>query len=229
MKVYVQERIVRRNSLIGRVLVFGGLAVLVAGFVLSLQRPEAVNLVLVAALVGTVMSQLGMALVNRWGRHPRMDEVLSEALKGLDKRFTLIHYALGVPHALLGPGHALALVPVREEGVVTYEEGRWIQDRPRRGIFRRGGRRDLGDLEKQAVEAARSLQESLERAGLGLEDVEVQAVLVFIHPGARVQVRETPVPAVHIKKLKDWVRRNLRGKAVPEGEVKVLAANLGLE
>ena len=184
---------------------------------------------LVAALVGTVMSQLGMALVNRWARHPRMDEVLSEALKGLDKRFTLIHYALGAPHALLGPGHALALVPVREEGIVTYEEGRWIQDRPRRGLFRRGGRRDLDDLEKQAAGAARSLRESLAKAGLGLDDVEVGAVLVFIHPGARVQVRDAPVPAVHIKKLKDWIRRTLRGRTVPEGEVKVLVANLGLE
>ncbi len=212
MQLYLNQRLVTRYSRIGRFLVGFGMAIMGAGLVLSFVRPQEVNLVLLTAFVGIIASQGGVAFVNRWARHPRVDEVLTQALKGLDRRHAIFHYLLGVDHALITPSAAYVLVPRLDEGKIEYRDGKWWQIREKKGLFKRGGRRALGDPEPEAMKQAKHLQNAIQRALPEDDAVQVQPVLVFVHPEARISVSGSAVPAVHVKKLKGWLRQQPKGK-----------------
>ncbi len=230
MQHYLNHRLVTRYSRIGKFLVGIGMAIMGAGLVLSFVRPQEVNLVLLTAFVGIVASQGGVAFVNRWSRHPRVDEVLTQALKGLDRRHAIFHYLLGVDHALIAPSGAYVLVPHLEEGQIEYRDGKWWQIREKKGLFKRGGRRALGDPEPEAFKQAKHLQKAILRAAPEIDELQVRPILVFVHPEARVSVSGSTVPAVHVKKLKGWLRQQPKGKGPDLAALEAYARQkLGLE
>jgi len=138
---YANERAIRRNARLGRVLTFGGLGVLVLGLILSVAYPAQVNAVLGIALVGVLASQFGMVYYNRWSRQPRMDQVLDDSVKGLDGRYALFHYTLSSPHVLATPAGVFAIVPRLDEGEVTWSDGAWSLTRARNRRRRPDGSR----------------------------------------------------------------------------------------
>lgn len=209
---------------LGRAFFFGGLIVLGGGFVYSLGRDEALFEVLVAAIVGTLLAQVGLPLINKWNPDRRVDRALNAALKGLDDRWTLLHYLPGTEHALIGPPGVMTLIPRDEEGRIEYDpqEESWVQDKPRSGLLRRGGRREIGGLEKQAQTKTGRLAQHFGDHAAG--EASPEAVLVFMSDEADVNVDPltAPVPSVHHKKLKDWLRRQPRGESPPAEAVERL-------
>ncbi len=227
MDLYLDERLVRRNSFWGKVLVWGGLGLAIGSVVISFQSPQVLNPYVFAGFLGVFAAQAGTMLTNRWGRNPRMDEVMSEALKGLDDRFALFHYLLRVDHALLTPNGAFVLLPRSEDGVIDYQEGKWLQQREKRGILRRGGTRDIPGLDRQARSRASKL---LRRLGKQLPEEalpDVQSVLVFVHPEAKVRGQDAPHPVVHVKKLKSWLRRLPKAKGLTGAQIDEIAGTVG--
>ncbi|MGD8758636.1 MAG: hypothetical protein PVJ07_00125 [Anaerolineales bacterium] len=227
MQTYLNQRLVRRNALIGKIMVGSGLAVMAVGLLVSCTRPEEVNTVLLTALVGVFASQIGLALVNRWARGPRVDEILSDMLKGLDKRFALFHYVLSADHVLIGPFGVLALAPQLAEGEIRLEQGKWTALQERRGLRRGIRRRNLGAIERAAQLEATSLKKRIDRLLPDKTAIEVQAVHVFMHPEATITVDQSPTPAVHVKKLKSWIRNLPKGKTLSSEELKELAHKAG--
>jgi hypothetical protein len=84
MEIIKNDRLINRNSRIGQIASIAGLIVLGGGLFISFTRPEMFSISLIALLVGFGLSQIGIYFANRWGRHPRPDEILDAALKGLD-------------------------------------------------------------------------------------------------------------------------------------------------
>ena len=117
----------KRNSRIARITMLGGLLVLAAGMFISFQMPDQFALSLGALLFGFVLSQIGIYFTNRWGRRPRLDELLNQGLKGLDERFKLYHYLKPASHILVGPAGVWVLVPYYQRGTIRYSNGRWRQ------------------------------------------------------------------------------------------------------
>lgn len=231
MRVYLNRRIVRRNHNIGRVLVFLGMATLASGFVISFTNPNAVTLVLAAAFAGMIVAQMGISFLNRWGRHPRADEVVSAALKGLDDRFALFHYALGGEHVLNGPSGTFAITPRTESGDLSYVDGKWWQDKPKHGLLRRASHQHLKSLIEDAQREAESTA-SLLAQKLDLEDEhEVQPLVAFVSDAAHVRSSPDagPVPAMHKAKLKDWIRRASHHARMDKQQTEQLAEDLKLE
>lgn len=205
------DRLIRRNSVLGRVLLFGGLGILGAGFLVSLSAPGAIVPFTVVAVAGMLTSQVGMAMMARWSRGPRLDELIDAGLKGLDDRYAVLHYTLGTAHSLITPGGVYALVPVAEDGALRQADGRWRRRLPRRGRFRPAREEAMPDLPRRAQREAESLRRSLSRRGLPAAHVAVRPLLVFVSPQAQLEAAgETDPPAVHIKKLKDWLRHQPR-------------------
>jgi hypothetical protein len=228
MRIYTNHRLVRRNHNLGRVLVFAGLATLAAGFVISFINPEAVMVVLAAAFVGTLVSQAGITFLNRWGRHPRPDEIVDTALKGLDNRYAVFHYCLGTNHLVTGPPGTFAVITRNDEGEIFHEGGQWWQERPKRGILRRGGRSEIKDLEAEADRQAARAQDALQA---WLEDqVEVSPVTVFTSDNASIQAGPEidGQTILHRSKLKDWLRRGGRGSKLTKAQVETIAEGLRL-
>lgn len=216
MKVVVNLPRVRRRHNLGRALVFIGLGVLAAGFIYSLINPDASVFVLLIALPGALLAQVGIPLLQKWGSDRRVDHAINAALKGLDDRWTLMHYLPGADHTLFGPPGTLILVPRSEEGKIEYDAqaGEWVQHKPKSGLLRRGGRNELGGLEKKAGDEAGRLQDLLMASAAGEAGDEPRPLLLFMSDDADVDIEPgtAPLPTVHYKKVKDWLRRQSRGE-----------------
>ena len=218
MKVIDNKKKIERNRKIGLYSSLGSLVILVGGFVLSLN-PEYLGAAYGALLVGLLMSQLGIYYGNRWGKSPRMDERLTLALKGLDDRYTLYHYMTAVPHLLAGPSGLWVLTPQHQPGEITYENNRFRQ----KGVFvlsRLFAQEGMGrpDLEAQAYQQdmEKFLKKSLPEGNIPA----IQPAIIFVNPKARVQAAESPIPAMHVEKLKDFIRKKGKEQAVSLADIR---------
>jgi hypothetical protein len=213
MEIISNLRLIQRNARIGQITSIGGLLVLVGGMVISFTRPELFFLSMAALLAGFTLSQIGIYFGNRWGRRPRPDEQLNQALKGLDGRYSLYHYVTPAAHLLVGPVGIWALMPRTQRGTITYENGRWRQ----KGgnlylkIFAQEG---LGRPDLEIASEINAVQRYLVDL-LGEEGVpQVQAALVFTNDSVEVLAEDAPVPALHLRKLKDFVRKTAKNKPI---------------
>src|SRR3990170_5583265 len=213
MEIISNERLIRRNARIGQISSIVGLLVLAGGMYISFAQPQLFSLSLAALLVGFALSQVGIYFGNRWNRRPRPDELLSQALKGLDGRYTLYHYGTTASHLLVGPAGVWVLLPRHQRGTISYEKGRWRQ----KGgnlylkIFAQEG---LGrpDLEIQGEVA--SVERFLNKIFPEEEKQQVQAALVFTNDKTEVQADNAPSPTLHARKLKDFIRKTAKNKPI---------------
>jgi len=211
MNILINEKLVKRNARIGQVLTIFSLAILASGMYLSFQRPDLFGLSVIALLVGFLASQIGIYYTNRWGRRPRPDEMLTAALKGMDKRYALFHYLTPTSHLLVGPAGIWILIPKTQRGVITYEKNRWRQ---RGGGFlatylKIFAQESIGRPDLEVAAETDALGRYLEKHLDGVELPEIKTALVFMHPDADVQVDDeaAPTPTLLAKKLKDFIRK----------------------
>ena len=227
MRRFLQESKVRNNARLGRILGYGGLGVMGLGFVLSFRQPYDVTQVFTIFLIGMLGSQIGLPLVNRWGRHPRVDEVLDGALRGLDARFGLFHYSLGADHALITPGGVFALIPRVEAGRIEFGPGGW----QRTGVRRRGGpgkARKIRGVDRAVELDVSALRRKLAKL-VGEDQLPpVGAILVFLHSSAEVVEQGSPQLATHVKKLKNLLRKLPKAPTLGERDIDRVAEQLGI-
>ncbi|MEW6566978.1 MAG: hypothetical protein AB1449_02190 [Chloroflexota bacterium] len=222
MQRYIDAPKVRRYGKLGSVLSFGGLALMIAGIVLAFARREEFFLILATSFSGLTLTQLGTLLRNRWGRHPRMDELLDDALKGMDDRYAIFHYLLGAAHALFCSAGVFALCTSDVDGEISYQGGVWIRLRPKPGLLSRSRVQRLPDPAAQIRSDVARLRRTIARQ-LSLEgDLAVLPILVFVHPQAEVRAEGAPFPAVHIKKLKPYLRSLPKTRGLTPEQVSAL-------
>lgn len=104
MRVVTDKKFIPSRIRESRFLTWGGLLLLVVGWVSSFNSTW-ILFSLLALIIGFPLFNSGRYLANRWGARPRPDEVLEDALRGLDQRYTLYNYVQGVPveHFLVSP------------------------------------------------------------------------------------------------------------------------------
>jgi hypothetical protein len=226
MRQYLNQRKVNLYNKLSKAMIIIGLILLISSLVLSFTRPETMNQLLITVIVGTLVSQAGLALFNNWGKQPRIDQIFDGAFKGLDNRYAIFHYKLGASHALICPAGVYALIPRQDDGEITYSDGKWWEQVRKRGLFRRSGRKRLNRIEDHAKAQARIMQQSIQKA-LPETDISVQPILVFISKDALVKVDHAPILTVHIKKLKSAVRRLPKVKSLDAVEIERLAKAVG--
>jgi len=149
---------------------------------------------------------------NRWGRKPSIEEKVSLGLKGLDDRYTLYHHRSPVPSLLIGPSGIWVLVTMYQRGTVTYERGRfqhmgvnWFTK-----VFYQEG---IGSPEHLAKSQTDDVRKFIQKNLIGSDGLpDVRAALVFTAPNVTVQVNEdeSPIPAMQVDKLKDFIRRKTK-------------------
>lgn len=215
MKLVLDEKIIKRNTAIGRYSSLVALLILGGGMYVTFVYPDQVALSFGALLVGFLLSQFGIYFGNRWGRRPRVDERITSALKGLNKDFTLYHYTAPVSHLMVGPAGVWIIEPYYQRGTITYEKGRWRQ----KGggfllaylkIFAQEGlgRPDI-EIETDTESLKKFLQKELGEGNLP----PINAVLVFTDDRVDLQVEDAPQPAIKIDALKEFFRKT--AKAAP--------------
>jgi len=209
MKIIKNEKLIARNSKIGQFTSLGALAVLGIGMYISFQKPELFYYSIAALIVGFMMTQVGMFFTNRWGRTPRPDEQLDASLKGLPGETIIYHYMTPVSHLLVGPAGIWILLPFHQRGKVTYEKNRWKLSG---GGFMQAymtifGQEGIGRPDLELDNQTESLRKYFSKKMEGDEVPEIKGILVFTSDQIEIDDTDAPIPALQIKKLKEFVRQ----------------------
>jgi hypothetical protein len=214
MKIIKNEKLIKRNAQLGSWTSLAALAVLGVGMYISFTRQELFMYSLIALVLGFTLTQVGMYMGNKFGRSPRPDEKLDAGLKGLPNEFTMYHYTTPASHLLVGPAGVWIVMPYHQRGHMTYRKNRWrmsgggfLQNYMR--IF---GQEGLGRPDIDIEGEIRSLQKYLSKKMDESEIPEVNALMVFTSENIEIEAEDSPVPALKLKQLKDFMRQKAKEK-----------------
>jgi hypothetical protein len=232
MRVVNNRRLIRTRGHLGRWGTLGGFAALFGGLLYSCttfpQRasgeiPEDASLTMwvpwIGLVIGYMLISLGKEPWLRFAVRPRPDEALAINLKALDHRALLFNYvsAFPVDHLLVTPSGVLAIVtrPILGDIVVTGERYRrkrgpfgWLQFISEGALGNPGREAQRGAEEVRAYLAQRFGAEAAERT-------PVTPLVVFTHPRATLTVEEPAVATVHVREVRNEVRRLTGGTRIP--------------
>ena len=231
MKIIKNSALIKRNARIGQWTSLGALGVLGVGMYLSFTRQDLFAYSIGALILGFTMTQIGMYFSNRWGRSPRPDEQLDAGLKGLPGDATVYHFAAPAPHLLVGAMGVWVLLPYHQRGKLTFEKNRW---RLRGGGFMQGymsifGQEGLGRPDLEAASQCDAVKRHLEsKMGEG-EVPPVSPVLVFTNDQIEIDVADPPLPAVQLRKLKDFLRQKTKGTSIANATMSSVKESLPQE
>jgi hypothetical protein len=231
MNVITNEPLIRRNARIAQFSGLGGLLVLVGGMYFLFAQPDQFAIIWMLVLIGFILSQVGIYFTNRWGRRPRPDERLNQALKGLDHNFTLYHYRAKGPtsHLLVGPAGVFVLLPRYQRGTITYEKNRWRQKGGGVGLayMKFFGQEALGRPDLEIDAEVGSVQQFFGKHLPEAEVPPVQPLLIFTNDKAELEnVDEAPTPTLQPRKLKEYIRKQVKGKALSADKIRQINAVL---
>ncbi len=224
MKIIKNEKLIQRNGKIGQYVSLGALIVLGIGMYISFSRPEWITYSVVCLVLGFIMSQVGMYMGSRWGKSPRPDEKLDAGLKGLHSEFNIYHYSSPVSHLLVGPSGVWVLMPYHQRGNVSYEKNRW---KLKGGGFLQGymrifGQEGLGRPELDAENEVQMLKKFFAKK-LDESDIpEIKPILVFTTEDVELDAGESPIAAVKLKQLKEFMRQGGKNRVLSSEQIKSL-------
>jgi hypothetical protein len=220
MKIITNEKLIKRNKRIAQIASMSGLVVLIGGMIISFQRQDLINISFASLVAGFILSQIGIYFTTRWGRSPRPDELLNQALKGLDAKYAIYHFIVPAAHFLVGPAGLWVLMPRHQRGTITFKKGRW---RHSGGGFVQSylklfgqeslGRPDL-EIENEITHMDKFLKSRLPEE---TELPPIQGALVFTSDKIEIQINEeeTPLaPTLTLNKLKEFMRKTAKNKSI---------------
>lgn len=228
MKIIKNEKLTKRNSKIGQYTSLGALVVLGIGMYISFTRPELFVWAVGALLMGFTLTQIGMYFGNRWGRSPRPDEKLDAGLKGLPGDFVIYHWTTSVAHLLVGPAGIWVLMPYHQRGQVAYRKNRWRMSGGGflQNYMRLFGQEGLGRPDLEAEAEINSIRKALAKEMNEDEIPEINAALVFTTEGVEIEAEEAPLPALPLKKLKEFMRNKAKERPITSQELEKVKAVL---
>jgi hypothetical protein len=224
MKIIKNEKLIERNGKIGQWISLAALAVLGIGMYISFGKPEYFTYSVICLIVGFIMTQVGMYMANRWGRSPRPDERLDAGLKGLHSEFNMYHYSSPASHLLVGPSGVWVLLPYHQHGKAYYEKKRWklkgggfIQTYMRIFGQENLGRPDL-DAESEIIALRKFFAKKLDESQIP----EISAVLVFTDDDLELDPGDSPVTALKLKQLKEFMRQAGKNRSLTSEQIRTL-------
>ncbi len=220
MKLVINEKLIKRNKLIGQITTFASLAILALGLVLAFKKDTTrILLSYVALVVGFIVSQVGITYTNRFGRSPRFDELLAKSFEKLGSEYTLYVYSSPVPILLLGPCGIWIPIPILSAGKVTYEKGKWKQQG---GSFlmKAFAQEGIGKPEVEELNAIKEIHKLLSSKNVPESQFPgIQTILVLLNEKTEIgDVSNAPSEIVHLRKLKLHIRQYDRNCTSPLSE-----------
>jgi hypothetical protein len=217
MKIIKNETLIKRNATIGNWTSVAALVILGGGMYISFKRTDLFVYSLLALLVGFTLTQIGMYMGNKFGRSPRPDEKLDAGLKGLQNDFVMYHYTTPASHLLIGPAGLWIVMPYHQRGQVEFKKNRW---RISGGGFlqsymRLFGQEGLGRPDIEIDSEIRSLKKYLAKKIDESEIPEINALMVFTNDNVEIDGEDSPIPALKLKQVKEFMRQKAKEKKTP--------------
>jgi len=231
MKIIKNEKLIERNGKIGQWTSLAALGVLGLGMYISFAKPELFSYSVICLVIGFIMTQVGMYMGSRWGKSPRPDEQLDAGLKGLHSEFHMYHYTSPVSHLLVGPSGAWVILPYHQRGKISYEKNRW---KMRGGGFLQSymrvfGQENLGRPDLDAENEARTLHKFLAKKMDESNIPEIKSILVFTTEEAELNADESPIPAMKLKQLKEFLRQGGKNRILSSEQIAKINSALSEE
>jgi len=224
MKIIKNEKLIARNGKIGQWTSLAALVVLGLGMYISFSKPELFTYSIICLVIGFIMTQVGMYMGNRWGRSPRPDEKFDAGLKGLHSDFNMYHYTSPVSHLLVGPSGVWILLPYHQRGKVQFVKNRWKMSGGgfMQAYMRIFGQESLGrpefDAENEAATLKKFFTKKLDEANIP----EIKPILVFTSDEVEVDSGDSPIPAMKLKQLKEFMRQGAKNRALTMLQIKMI-------
>lgn len=221
MKIIKNEKLIKRNSVIGQWTSMGALAVLGIGMYISFTKPALFTYSIICLMLGFIMTQVGMYMGSRWGRSPRPDEKIDSGLKGLHSEFTLYHYSTPVSHFLAGPSGLWALLPYHQRGKITFTKNRWKMSGGGflQGYMRIFGQEGIGRPDIEAENEVRVLKSFFAKHMDEADIPEINPILVFTSGEVELESGDSPIPAMKLKQLKEFMRQGSKNRILSSGQI----------
>ena len=224
MKIIKNEKLIERTGKIGQWTSLAALGVLGLGMYISFAKPQFFTYSIICLVIGFIMTQIGMYMGSRWGRSPRPDEQLDTGLKGLQNEFNMYHYSSPVSHLLVGPSGVWVLLPYHQRGTISFEKNRW---KMKGGGFLQGymrifGQDNLGRPELDAENEVQTLQKFLAKKLNGSDIPEIKPILIFTADDVELDAGDSPITAMKLKQLKEFMRQGGKNRALTGEQIKTL-------
>ena len=198
----------------------GGLVVLVAGMIASLQA-QYLFLSLGALALGFFLSQFGSYNLRRWSRNPRPDQVVEEALKGFDDRWHLYSWTLPAPLVLLSPQGIYTIETRDQTGQINVKGNQWRTKFSLGRTLLLFGQEGIGNPTRDAQNSAAKVEKVLTDKVAG-GDVKAQPVIVFIDKRVQLNLEEPDIPVLDADGLKKWLRGPGKGEYFRSADMKAI-------
>ena len=213
MKISINEKLIKRNKIITQVSLYAAIGLIAIGLFISFSNPDKAKILLsyLVLLPAYIMMQINVLMANKWGRNPRVDQIISNSLKGLDNRYSLFHYTTPVSHLLVGPAGIWIIKPYHQHGIITYDEKKkkYLQKGGGNFLSKLFAMDTLGDIERDTQRQISTLQKYFEK--IGLKDYPNPLIAnVFFNPEAKIQAKNAPETTINIDKLKDLIRQTVK-------------------
>lgn len=214
MKIIIDQKMVTRNGKIGKILRWVSIAFLVVALfaVFSpniLTNPSMINIYFGVMIVGVFISSIGNHLTSRYGRSPRPDELLDKALKGLDDKYSIIHYELAIPHLLVGPSGIWSLIPTYVDGTISYDEKKKLWVRKGGSFLNRFlSREALGRPDKELIQNQKDFDKFLKINSIENE-MKIMCAVILLNKNTVISDRseEGNILILPFEKAKDKFRK----------------------
>ncbi len=209
MKLVRNEKHIKQNKLIGKILTFASLGVLGLGLYFAFQKEGSMILYsYICLIVGFLLTQIGLSFVNRYGRSPRYDEIFGTAFEKLRHEYTYYVYSSPLPMLLMGPCRIWLPIPVNATGELSFQDGKWVH-KTRNRIQKMMVQDSVGKPEKEVAEAAAALSKYLTEKGIPVDmHPELKPILVvYLKETQLGDVSKAPYPVVEMEDLKRYIRR----------------------
>jgi len=218
MKIFANEKLIKRNKTLGNVLSLASIGILGTGMFFSFKDKDGTYLpyTFAALIIGFLLFQVGNYFMNRWGKSPRPDEKISQALKGLDSNYSLYQYTTPIPHLLVGPAGVFTLLPYNQPGVIKYDSnrGRWKQSGGNFFLKAFGGE-NLGRPDLDANYSKGDVSKFINKLGVDLGGYVPQAVIVFTNSKSVIESEGSLTPVVTQENLKEFIRKQVKVNSIP--------------
>lgn len=204
MRTITNEQMMARSGRLGQLATFIGLVMVFGALIASFTEYRMMSVVLVA--LGVVMYTLGSRGQEQATRAPRRIETLAGALGEFDDRYRLYNHVLPAEHVLLTPHGVFVLIVRGVDGKIRCFKDRWVRDMNLRRALRFFTEESLGNPTKDTEQDVEKLEKYIEEQAPDI-DTEVQGVVVFTNPEARLEVTTATVPVLPLRRLKGYVRK----------------------
>jgi hypothetical protein len=210
MNLVRNSKLIQNRVRIASAAHFAALLCFTGGLFIS-RDEEHLWVVYATMLIGLSLYAVGQHLLRRWGPRYRFDGLLVQALKGLDKRYTLgafLHPNLP-DYVVIGPQGIVPLIARPQTGLITCRSDQWSREPGRWGFIGSFFTPALKNPTLDARRAAAQVQAFMTKQ-FGTEvmqDVPILPSIVFVNPRARLRIDGSSVPVTSAKELRTHLRK----------------------